>query len=85
MTGAAQPQIRLDVIAQFRAWSAGMGLAELFLRKKNHPQFSTLTSAEMDEARRQIEAETEIELDNIRNLAAEAAWAITLWGGGNGA
>lgn len=86
--GLTNPPLRLDLIADFRAWSKGMGLTELVMRKRSHPRFAGLTLAELKEARRQVEVEAEASLEDVRQLAAQVADLIvqrTIRGADHGA
>lgn len=71
------PPLSHDLIAEFRAWSKGMSLTELVLRKRNS-KFHDLTLDELKEVRRQADAEAEAALENVRQLAATAAELITM-------
>lgn len=68
--------LRLDLIAEFRAWSKNMTLTELVLRMRNHPTYSSLTLDELKEVRRLADADAEAAIENVRQLAATAAELI---------
>ena len=72
---APTPPLRLDLIAEFRVWSEGMGLTELVMRKRNS-KFASLTSAELQEVNRQMTAENEAGFAEIADLSAKVAELI---------